>query len=142
VLASLAYERSALEQEDSNAIRRIAGEVSSKDCTGWIKRPRWDEHLQAYPDWRLLSYAICMPGADEPQLQQVVQVIEALLEEAVQGLSTLSHKTLRWLRSPRPEQSDVRPSSHMQNPSSQLRATRLLARLLCYCLRLVAAEKE
>jgi hypothetical protein len=127
VLASLAYERSALEQEDSNAIRRIAGEVSS---------------LQAYPDWRLLSYAICMPGADEPQLQQVVQVIEALLEEAVQGLSTLSHKTLRWLRSPRPEQSDVRPSSHMQNPSSQLRATRLLARLLCYCLRLVAAEKE
>jgi hypothetical protein len=30
--------------------------------------------------------------------------------------------------------------SCMQNPSSQLRAARLWARLVCYCLRTVAAE--
>jgi hypothetical protein len=141
-LACLSYQWDAVEQKDSKAIERIAEEVSAKDCTGWFKRTQWDKHLQAYPDWRLLSYAIRLPGADEPQLQRVVQLVEELVEEAVQGLSTLSIDTLRWLRSPRPKEPDVRPFSRMQNKASQLRAARLWARLLCYCLRVVAIDPE
>jgi hypothetical protein len=67
-LACLSYEWDAVEQKDSEAIELIAEEVSAKDCTGWFKRTRWDEHLQAYPDWKLLAYAIRLPGDDEPQL--------------------------------------------------------------------------
>jgi hypothetical protein len=40
----------ALKREDSEAIDRMAEEASAKDRTGWFKRTRWDEHLQAYPD--------------------------------------------------------------------------------------------
>jgi hypothetical protein len=50
--------------------------------------------------------------------------------------------TLRWLRSARPNEADARPLSRMQNKESQQRAARLWARLLCYCLRLVAAEDK
>jgi hypothetical protein len=81
-------------------------------------------------------YAIRMPGKGEPQLQRAVQ----LVEDAVQGLSTLFLETLRWLRSAQAQEINVRPFSCMQNPSSQLRAARLRARLICYCLRTVAAE--
>ena len=94
-----------------------------------------------YPNWRLLLYAIRPLADDEPRLQRVVQLVEELVEEAVQGLSTLSIDTLRWLRSPRPQEIDVRPFSRLQNQASQLRAARLWARLLCYCLRIVAIEK-
>ncbi|KAL1797092.1 hypothetical protein ACET3X_003698 [Alternaria dauci] len=58
-------------------------EASAKDRTGWFKRTQWDEHLQTYPDWRLLSYAIRLPAANEPALQHVVQLVEQLVEEAV-----------------------------------------------------------
>jgi hypothetical protein len=53
----------ALNQEDCKAINRIAEEASAKDRTGWFKRTRWDEHLQVYPDWKLLAYAVRSPGA-------------------------------------------------------------------------------
>jgi hypothetical protein len=112
-LACLSYEWGAVEQKDSEAIELIAEEASAKDRTGWFKRTRWDEHLQAYPDWKLLAYAIRLPGDDEPQLQRVVQLVEELVEEAVQGLSTLSLETLRWLRSPKAQEPDVRPFSRM-----------------------------
>lgn len=112
-LACLSYEWDAVEQKDSQAIELIAEEASAKDRTGWFKRTRWDEHLQAYPDWKLLAYAIRLPGDDEPQLQRVVQLVEELVEEAVQGLSTLSLETLRWLRSPKAQEPDVRPFSRM-----------------------------
>jgi hypothetical protein len=75
-------------------------------------------------------------------LKQVVLVVEELVEQAVHGLSTLSIDTLRWLRSARPNEPDVRPLGRMQSKSSQQRAARLWARLLCYCVRLVAAEDE
>jgi hypothetical protein len=86
-------------RKDSDAIERIAEEASAKDRTGWFKRTRWDEHLQAYPDWRILAYAIRIPADDKPRLQRVVKIVEELVEEAVQGLSTLSIETSRWLRS-------------------------------------------
>jgi hypothetical protein len=73
----------------------MAEEASAKDRTGWFKRTRWDEHLQAYLDWKLLSYAIRPPGDDKPELKQVVLVVEELLEQAVRRLSTLSINTLR-----------------------------------------------
>ncbi|USP77298.1 hypothetical protein yc1106_04572 [Curvularia clavata] len=49
---------------------------------------------------------------------------------------------LRWLRSPRPQNSDIRPFGRMQNRASQVRAARLWAQLLCYCLRMVAIEQQ
>jgi hypothetical protein len=97
---------------------------------------------QAYPDWRLLSYAVRLPVSDEPALQRVVQLVEELVEQAVQGFSTLSLETLRWLRSPHAKDVDVRPFSRFQNKQSQLRAAQLWARLLCYCLRMVAVEQQ
>jgi hypothetical protein len=75
-------------------------------------------------------------------LKQVVLVVEELVEQAVHGLGTLSIDTLRWLRSARPNEPDVRPLGRMQSKSSQQRAARLWARLLCYCVRLVAAGDE
>jgi hypothetical protein len=49
-LALLSSSLEALKRKDSEAIHRIAEEASAKDRTGWFKRTRWDEHLQAYPD--------------------------------------------------------------------------------------------
>ena len=94
-LATLSREWETVARKESDAIERVAEEASAKDRTGWFKRTQWDKHLQAYPDWRLLSYAIRLPAANEPALQHVVQLVEQLVEEAVQGLSTLSLKTLR-----------------------------------------------
>lgn len=71
-----------------------------------------------------------------------MQLVDELVEQAVQGLSTLSLETLRWLRSPHIKDIDVRPFSRYQNKQSQLRAARLWARLLCYCLRVVAVEQQ
>jgi hypothetical protein len=140
-LALLSSKWEALKREDSKAMNRIAEDASAKDRTGWFKRTRWDEHLQAYPDWKLLAYTIRLPGDDEPALKQVVLAVEELVEQAVHGLSTLSIETLRWLRSAKPNEADARPLGRMQNKSSQQRAARLWARLLCYCVRLVAAEE-
>ena len=117
-LALLSSSLEALKREDSEAIDRMAEEASAKDRTGWFKRTRWDEHLQAYPDWKLLSYAIRPPGDDEPELKQVVLAVEELVEQAVRGLSTLSIDTLRWLRSPKLSEADVRPLNRMQNKGS------------------------
>lgn len=138
-LAHLSSTWEALKRKDSEAVERIAEEASAKDRTGWFKWTRWDEHLQAYPDWKLLSYAIRLPGNDEPELKQVVVAVEELVEQAVHGLSTLSLDTLRWLRSAKASEPDVQPLSRLQNAQSQQRAARLWAQLLCYCLRLVAA---
>jgi hypothetical protein len=49
-LALLSSSLEALKREDSEAIDRMAEEASAKDRTGWFKRTRWDEHLQAYLD--------------------------------------------------------------------------------------------
>ena len=107
-LVALSHAWDAIARRDSDAIEQIAEETSAKDRTGWFKRTRWDEHLQAYLDWRLLSYAVRLPASDEPALQRVVQLVEELVEQAVQGLSTLSLETLRWLRSLHAREIDVR----------------------------------
>jgi hypothetical protein len=77
------------------------------------KRTRWEEHLQAYPDWKLLAYTVRPPGDDEPALKQVGLAVEGLVEQAVCGLDTLSIDTLRWLRSARPNEADARPLGRM-----------------------------
>jgi hypothetical protein len=77
------HEWETVARKDSDAMECIAEEASAKDCIGWFKRTQWDKHLQAYLDWRLLLYAIRLPAADEPALQQVVQLVEELVEEAV-----------------------------------------------------------
>jgi hypothetical protein len=124
-LGLLSSSLEALKREDSEAIDRMAEEASAKDRTGWFKRTRWDEHLQAYLDWKLLSYAIRPPGDDEPELKQVVLAVEEVVEQAVRGLGTLSIDTLRWLRSAKPNEADTRPLGRMQSKASQQRAARL-----------------
>jgi hypothetical protein len=141
-LALLSSSLEALKREDSEAIDRMAEEASAKDRASWFKRTRWDEHLQAYPDQKLLSYAIRPPGDNEPELKQVVLVVEEVVEQAVRGLSTLSIDTLRWLRSVKLNEADTRSLGRMQSKASQQRAARLWARLLCYCVRLVTAEDK
>jgi hypothetical protein len=79
-LASLSYEWDIVASRDSQAIERVAEEASARDRTGWFKWTRWDEHLQAYPNWQLLSYAIRLPASDEPHLQRVVSLVEELLD--------------------------------------------------------------
>jgi hypothetical protein len=49
-LSLLSSSLEALKREDSKAIDRMEEEALAKDCTGWFKRTRWDEHLQAYLD--------------------------------------------------------------------------------------------
>jgi hypothetical protein len=93
-LALLSSSLEALKREDSAAINRMAEEASAKDRTGWFKRTRWDEHLQAYPGWKLLSYAIWPPGDDELEQKQVVLAVEEVVEQGVRGLGTLSINTL------------------------------------------------
>jgi hypothetical protein len=115
-----------LKRKDGKAINRIAKDALAKDRIGWFKRTRWDEHLQAYTDWKLLAYAIRLPGDDEPALRQVVLAVEEQVEQAVCGLGTLSVNTLRWLRSAKQNEPDVWPLSKMQNKGSQQRAARLL----------------
>jgi hypothetical protein len=90
----------------------------------------------------LLADAIWPPGDDEPALKQVVLAVEEVVEQAVRGLGTLSIDTLRWLRSAKPNEADARPLGRMQNKDSQQRAARLWTWLLCYFVRLVAAEDE
>jgi hypothetical protein len=68
--------------------------------------------------------------------------VQELLEQAVRRLDTLSIDTLRWLRSARPNEADARPLGRWQDKVSQQRVARLWARLLCYCVRLVAADDE
>ena len=69
--------------EGGRSIDRLTDCSRLRDLYVWFKRTRWDKHLQAYPDWRLLSYAIRIPADDEPRLQRVVQLVEELVEEAV-----------------------------------------------------------
>ncbi|KAF2022457.1 hypothetical protein EK21DRAFT_119747 [Setomelanomma holmii] len=126
----------------SRATSSRATSSRATSSKSWFKWTRWDEHLQAYSDWKLLAYAIQSPRDDELELPQVVAAIEQLVEQAVQGLSTLAIDTLRWLRSAKANEPDVRPLGRMQNKESQQRAARLWARLLCYCIRLVATEEQ
>jgi hypothetical protein len=139
--ASLSSQLEAIQARDSQATACILEEATAHDRTGWFKRTGWEEHLQAYPDWRLLAYAVRLPSDDEPELQRVVRRVEEVLEQSVQGLYSLSHDTRRWMRSARLQRPDIRPLGRMQQPESQRRAARYWARLICYCLRIVAAEE-
>lgn len=58
------------------------------------------------------------------------------------GLLTLALETRRWLKSAKREKIDVRPMGHLQNPESQKRYARYWKQFICYCLWIVAAEKE
>jgi hypothetical protein len=69
-------------------------------------------------------------------------LVEELVEQAVHGLGTLSIDTLRWLRSAKLNEPEIRPLGRMQNEGSQQRSARLWVRLVCYCVCLVAAEDE
>ncbi|KAF2818328.1 hypothetical protein CC86DRAFT_414079 [Ophiobolus disseminans] len=87
-LALLSSTLEALKHEDSEAIDHMPEKASAKDRTGCD---------------------------DEPALRQVVLAVEEAVEQAVRGLGTLSIETLRWLRSAKPNEPDVRPLGQMQN---------------------------
>jgi hypothetical protein len=61
------------------------------DQTGWWKKTGWIEHLQG-SNKRHLAHVARLPSKDEPVLKQVGDLVEALVEDCVAGLSTLSER--------------------------------------------------
>jgi hypothetical protein len=106
------------------------------DQTGWWKKTGWIEHLQG-SNKRHLAHAARLPSKDEPVLKQVGDLIEALVEDCVAGLSTLPQELRRWLRSVKMSETDPRPMGRLQNKDSQKRYAAYVKRLVCYSLRVL-----
>jgi hypothetical protein len=106
------------------------------DHTGWWKKTGWIEHLQG-SNKHHLAYAARSPCKDEPVLQQVGALVEALVEDCVAGLSTLPQELRRWLRSVKMSETDPRPMGRLQNKDSQKRYAGYAKRLICYSLRVL-----
>ncbi|KAF2026006.1 hypothetical protein EK21DRAFT_116206 [Setomelanomma holmii] len=140
-LAYHSYSLEALKREDSKAIDRIAEEASATVQAGSSGRDGTST-CRPTQTGSCFAYASRSPRDDEPELKQVVLAVEELVEQVVHGLSTLAIDMLRWLRSAKANEPDVRPLGRMQNKESRQRTARLWARLLCYCIRLVAAEEQ
>jgi hypothetical protein len=106
------------------------------DQTGWWKKTGWMEHLQG-SNKRHLAHAARLLSKDEPILQQVGALVEALVEDSVAGLSTLPQELRRWLRSVKMSETDPRPMGRLQNKDSQKRYAGYAKRLICYSLRVL-----
>ncbi|RYE97104.1 MAG: hypothetical protein EOO77_39665, partial [Oxalobacteraceae bacterium] len=106
------------------------------DQTGWWKKTGWIEHLQG-SNKRHLAHAARLPSKDEPVLKQVGDLVEALVEDCVAGLSTLPQELRRWLRSVKMSETDPRPMGRLQNKDSQKRYAAYVKRLVCYSLRVL-----
>jgi hypothetical protein len=59
----------------------------------------------------------------------------------VKGLATLPQEIRRWLRSAKREAPDTRPLGRLQNPESQARYARYIAKFVCFYLRIIADEE-
>ena len=72
------------------------------------------------------------------KLQRAAKLVELLVEQSVQGLSTLGRETRRWLRSAKRQEIDQRPLARLQNPESQVRYAGYMVKFVCYFLRIIA----
>lgn len=115
-------------------------EVAKTDRTGWFNRTGWTQHL-AGCNLKHLVHISRLPDRGETRLTQAMKVVDLTVERSVAGLGTLALETRRWLKSARQYEIDPRPMGRLQNPESQNRYTGYLRRLLCYLLRLAAANQ-
>jgi hypothetical protein len=106
------------------------------DQTGWWKQTGWIEHLQG-SNKRHLAHAARLPSRDEPVLKQVGDLVEALVEDCVAGLSTLPQELRRWLRSVKMSETDPRPMGRLRNKDSQKRYAAYAKRLIFNSLRVL-----
>lgn len=106
------------------------------DQTGWWKKTGWIEHLQG-SNKRHLAHAARLPSKDEPVLKQIGSLVDLLVEQCVEGLSTLPQELRRWLRSVKMSETDQRPMARLQNKDSQARYSGYVKRLVCYSLRVL-----
>jgi len=112
-------------------------EVAKTDKTGWFKRTGWLEHF-AGRNLIHLAHQARLPDRDEMKLQRAAKLVELLVEQSVQGLSTLGRETRRWLRSAKRQEVDQRPLARLQNPESQARYAGYMVKFVCYFLRIIA----
>jgi hypothetical protein len=101
--------------------------------TGWWKETGWIEYFRG-SNKRHLTHAARLPSKDEPDLKQVGDLVEALVEHCVAGLSTLPQELRRWLKSVKMSETDQRPMGRLQDKDSQKRYAAYAKRLVCYSL--------
>ena len=106
------------------------------DQTDWWKKTGWIEHLQG-SNKRHLAHAARLPAKDEPVLKQIANLVDQLVEQCVEGLSTLPQELRRWLKSVKMSETDQRPMGRLQNKESQARYSGYVKRLVCYSLRVL-----
>ena len=116
--------------------QEIVDAPAETDQTGWWKKTGWIEHLQG-SNKRHLAHAARLPTKDEPVVKQVGDLVEALVEDCVAGLSTLPQELRRWLKSVKMSETDPRPMGRLQNKDSQKRYAGYAKRLICYSLRVL-----
>ena len=75
-------------------------------------------------------------------MQRAAKLVELLVEQSVQGLSTLGRETRRWLRSAKRQEVDQRPLARLQNPESQARYAGYIVKFVCYLLRIIADGEQ
>ncbi|KAL5430918.1 hypothetical protein PMIN07_012583 [Paraphaeosphaeria minitans] len=78
---------------------------------------------------------------DEPKLQKAARAVEQLVEQSVQGLSSLPRETRQWVKSAQANEIHQQPIAQLQNPESQARYTRYIVIFVCYVLRIVTAKE-
>jgi hypothetical protein len=86
---------------------------------------------------RHLAHAARLPSEDEPVLKQIGNLVDLLIEQCVEGLSTLPQELRRWLRSVKMSGTDQRSIGHLQNKDSQKRYAAYAKRLVCYSLHVL-----
>ena len=130
----------ATQQTHNEQAQVMEAEAAKTDRTGWFKRTGWLEHF-AERNLTHLAHQARMPDRSEVKLKQAAELVEALMERSVAGLSTLARQTRRWLRSAQQTEVDQRPLARLQNPESQARYAGYMVRFVCYMLRIVADEE-
>jgi hypothetical protein len=86
---------------------------------------------------RHFAHAARLPAKDEPDLKRVGDLLEALVEHCVAGLSTLPQELRCWLKSVKMSETDQRPVGLLQNKDSQKRYAAYAKRLVYYSLRVL-----
>jgi hypothetical protein len=114
----------------------IVDAPAETDQTGWWKKTGWIEHLQG-SNKRHLAHAARLPSKDEPIMKEIGNLVDLLVEQCVEGLSTLPQELRRWLRSVKMSETDQRPIGRLQNRDSQKRYAAYAKRLVCYSLRVL-----
>jgi hypothetical protein len=119
---------------------QVLEDAAKTDRTGWYKRTGWMGFLK---DRNLthLAHQLRTPDPSEYKIKLAAELTERLIERCVKGLATLPQEIRRWLRSAKREAPDTRPLGRLQNPESQARYARYIAKFVCFYLWIIADEE-